>query len=380
MNIAEAKRQVEAAVRAYFACDGAGEPRIPADRQRPLFLVGAPGVGKSAIVGQAAADLGVAFVSYAMTHHTRQSAIGLPFISEMEFGGQKKAVTEYTMSEIVASIYEKMKKTGLKEGILFIGPDIKHLDMFGDKVNARKTADAAGIPTVPGTGEPVRSVDEVKQFAKEHGFPIIIKASSGGGGRGMRIVRSLDSLKEAYQRAKSEALTSFGNDEIYVEKLLENIKHIEVQILGDTEGNLVHLYERDCSVQRRHQKVVEIAPSVTLSKELRLRICDAAVQLMKHVGYISAGTVEFLVTPDDRFYFIEVNPRIQVEHTITEMITGVDIVQSQLLIADGCSLHSPEIGLPQQSDIPCNGHALQCRVTTEDPSHSFMPDTGKITV
>ena len=267
-----------------------------------------------------------------------------------------------------------------EEGILFIGPDIKHLDMFGDKVNARKTADAAGIPTVPGTGEPVRSVDEVKQFAKEHGFPIIIKASSGGGGRGMRIVRSLDSLKEAYQRAKSEALTSFGNDEIYVEKLLENIKHIEVQILGDTEGNLVHLYERDCSVQRRHQKVVEIAPSVTLSKELRLRICDAAVQLMKHVGYISAGTVEFLVTPDDRFYFIEVNPRIQVEHTITEMITGVDIVQSQLLIADGCSLYGPEIGLPQQSEIPCNGHALQCRVTTEDPANNFMPDTGKITV
>ena len=267
-----------------------------------------------------------------------------------------------------------------EENILFIGPEIKHLDMFGDKVKARKQAEAAGIPTVPGTGEPVKSVAEVKQFAVEHGFPIIIKASSGGGGRGMRIVRSVDSLNEAYQRAKSEALTSFGNDEIYVEKLLENIKHIEVQVLGDTHGNLIHLYERDCSVQRRHQKVVEIAPSIGLNEGLRTRICDAAVQLMKHVGYVSAGTVEFLVTPDDRFYFIEVNPRIQVEHTITEMVTGIDIVQSQLLIADGYALHSKEAGLPQQNEIACHGYALQCRVTTEDPANNFMPDIGKITV
>ena len=267
-----------------------------------------------------------------------------------------------------------------EEGIIFIGPEIRHLDMFGDKVNARKQAEAAGIPTVPGTSEPVKSVDEVKQFAATHGLPIIIKASAGGGGRGMRIVRSLDSLKEAYQRAKSEALASFGNDEIYVEKLLEHIKHIEVQVLGDTHGNLVHLYERDCSVQRRHQKVVEIAPSVTLPEAFRLRICAAAIQLMKHVGYVSAGTIEFLVTPDERFYFIEVNPRIQVEHTITEMITGIDIVQSQLLIADGYELFGNEIGMPQQADIPCHGYALQCRVTTEDPANNFMPDTGKITV
>ena len=211
-------------------------------------------------------------------------------------------------------------------------------------------------------------------------FPIIIKASSGGGGRGMRIVRSVESLREAYHRAKSEALTSFGNDEIYLEKLLENIKHIEVQILGDTHGNLVHLYERDCSVQRRHQKVVEIAPSVRLSDNLRERICAAAIQLMKHVGFISAGTVEFLVTSDERFYFIEVNPRIQVEHTITEMITGVDIVQTQILVANGYNLHGEEIGMPPQSEIRCHGHALQCRITTEDPANNFMPDTGKINV
>ncbi len=267
-----------------------------------------------------------------------------------------------------------------EEGILFIGPEIRHLDMFGDKVKARKQAQAAGIPTVPGTTEPVRSFEELQKIAADYGFPIIIKASSGGGGRGMRIVRSADSLKEAYQRAKSEALASFGNDEIYVEKLLENIKHVEVQILGDTHGNLIHLYDRDCSVQRRHQKVVEIAPSVGLSEEFRLRICDAAVKLMKHVGYVSAGTVEFLTTPDEKFYFIEVNPRIQVEHTITEMITGVDIVQSQLLVADGYSLHGKEAGIPQQAAIPCHGHALQCRVTTEDPANNFMPDTGKITV
>lgn len=267
-----------------------------------------------------------------------------------------------------------------EEGIILIGPRLEHLDMFGDKVKARKQAMAAGLPTVPGTEGQVGSIAEVEAFAEQYGFPIIIKASAGGGGRGMRVVRSADSLQEAYHRAKSEAKTAFGNDTIYVEKLLENTKHIEVQILGDEHGNIVHLYERDCSVQRRHQKVVEMAPSVALDEELRQTVCQAAVNLMKHVGYISAGTVEFLVTQDKRFYFIEVNPRIQVEHTITEMITGIDIVQTQLLVADGCSLHSEEAGIPPQSEIRCHGHALQCRVTTEDPANNFMPDTGKITV
>ncbi|RDE34300.1 pyruvate carboxylase [Parageobacillus thermoglucosidasius] len=264
-----------------------------------------------------------------------------------------------------------------EEGIIFIGPNEEHLDMFGDKVKARHQAKLAGIPVIPGSDGPVHSLEEVVHFAETYGYPIIIKAALGGGGRGMRIVRSKSEVKEAYERAKSEAKAAFGSDDVYVEKLIERPKHIEVQILGDYEGNIVHLYERDCSVQRRHQKVVEVAPSVSLSDELRQRICEAAVKLMKNVGYVNAGTVEFLVSGDD-FYFIEVNPRIQVEHTITEMITGIDIVQSQILIADGYSLHSKEVGIPKQEDIRINGYAIQSRVTTEDPLNNFMPDTGKI--
>lgn len=193
----------------------------------------------------------------------------------------------------------------------------------------------------------------------------------------MRIVRNLESLKEAYERAKSEAKAAFGNDEIYVEKFVENPKHIEVQILGDADGNIIHLYERDCSIQRRHQKVVEVAPSVALPNQLREDICEAAVRLMDNVKYVNAGTVEFLVA-NDQFYFIEVNPRVQVEHTITEMVTGVDIVQSQLMIAEGHGLHSEKLGIPLQEDIRTNGFAIQSRVTTEDPLNNFMPDTGKI--
>ncbi|MED3664116.1 pyruvate carboxylase [Geobacillus stearothermophilus] len=264
-----------------------------------------------------------------------------------------------------------------EEGIIFIGPNEDHLDMFGDKVKARHAAMKVGIPVIPGSDGPVGGLEDVVRFAETHGYPFIIKAALGGGGRGMRIVRSKSEVKEAFERAKSEAKAAFGSNDVYVEKLIEKPKHIEVQILGDHEGNIVHLYERDCSVQRRHQKVVEVAPSVSLSDELRQRICEAAVKLMKSVGYVNAGTVEFLVSGDE-FYFIEVNPRIQVEHTITEMITGIDIVQSQILIADGFSLHSPEVGIPKQEDIRINGYAIQSRVTTEDPLNNFMPDTGKI--
>lgn len=266
-----------------------------------------------------------------------------------------------------------------EEGITFIGPNIEHLAMFGDKINARTQAIAAGLPVIPGSDGPVYSLEEVKTFAERYGYPFIIKAILGGGGRGMRIVRSAGEIEDSYLRAKSEAKASFGDDQIYLERLLEYPKHIEVQILGDQFGNVIHLYERDCSIQRRHQKVIEIAPSVSLPEKLRNDICAAAVKLMKAVGYISAGTVEFLVTPDDQFYFIEVNPRIQVEHTITEMVTGIDIVQSQLHIADGASLASEDIGIASQHSITCNGHAIQCRVTTEDPANQFMPDTGKIT-
>ncbi|PWA13376.1 pyruvate carboxylase [Pueribacillus theae] len=265
-----------------------------------------------------------------------------------------------------------------EEGIIFIGPKPEHLIMFGDKVRARSEAIKAKIPVIPGTDGPVKNVEEVRDFASTYGYPIIIKASLGGGGRGMRIVRSEEALEEAYNRAKSEAKAAFGGDEVYAEKYIEKPKHIEVQILADKNGHTVHLYERDCSIQRRHQKVIEVAPSVSLSDELREAICNSAVDLAKNVNYLNAGTVEFLVTQDGEYYFIEVNPRVQVEHTITELITGVDIVQSQILIADGHELHGKVVGIPQQEDIRTNGFAIQSRVTTEDPANNFMPDTGKI--
>ncbi|MEK5079511.1 pyruvate carboxylase [Solibacillus sp. FSL W7-1436] len=266
-----------------------------------------------------------------------------------------------------------------EEGIQFIGPTSKHLDMFGDKVKAREQAVSAEIPVIPGTDGPVANLQEVEQFSETHGFPIMIKAALGGGGRGMRLVNSKEELASAYERAKSEAKAAFGSDEVYVEKAIIKPKHIEVQIIGDTHGNIVHLYERDCSIQRRHQKVVEIAPSNSISDQLRNEICDAAVKLMKNVGYINAGTVEFLVA-DNQFYFIEVNPRIQVEHTITEMITGLDIVHAQIKVAEGLDLHSKEVGIPAQDKIPLFGYAIQSRVTTEDPANDFMPDTGKLMV
>lgn len=263
-----------------------------------------------------------------------------------------------------------------EEGLTFIGPKLEHLDIFGDKIKAKEAAVKAGIQSIPGSDGPVDSVDEVLDFAKDYGYPIMIKAALGGGGRGMRVAFDDAQALEGYNRAKSEAKAAFGSDEVYVEKYIADPKHIEVQILGDMHDNVVHLFERDCSVQRRHQKVVEVAPCVSLSTELREKICGAAVQLMKHVGYVNAGTVEFLVSGDD-FYFIEVNPRVQVEHTITELITDIDIVTSQLLIAQGKDLHK-DIHIPHQENIYLKGAAIQCRITTEDPLNNFMPDTGKI--
>ena len=265
-----------------------------------------------------------------------------------------------------------------EEGIIFIGPTSNHLNMFGDKVKAREQAIKAQIPVIPGTDGPV-SLEEVRAFGEQYGYPLMIKAALGGGGRGMRFVQSEEELASSYERASSEAKAAFGSGEVYVEKAIIKPKHIEVQILGDAEGNVLHLYERDCSIQRRHQKVVEIAPSNSISKELRDQICNAAVKLMKNVNYKNAGTVEFLVAGEE-FYFIEVNPRVQVEHTITEMITGIDIVQTQIKIAAGYGLHSPEINIPAQNEIPLFGFAIQSRVTTEDPKNDFMPDTGKIMV
>lgn len=267
-----------------------------------------------------------------------------------------------------------------EEGIIFIGPRLEHLIMFGDKVNAREQAKLAQIPMIPGSDGPLKDFDQLETFAAEHGYPLMIKAVNGGGGRGMREVAKHEDLREAYDRAKSEAKAAFGDDRVYVEKLIVEPKHIEVQIMGDQHGHVVHLHERDCSIQRRHQKVVEVAPAFALPQETRDAICQAAVKLMKNVSYVGAGTVEFLVTPDGSFYFIEVNPRIQVEHTITEVITGVDIVHTQIRVAEGYALDDPKIGITSQDMIRCQGTAIQCRITTEDPANGFMPDTGELMV
>ena len=262
-----------------------------------------------------------------------------------------------------------------EEGIQFIGPSSDILDMFGDKVKARQAAMDADIPLIPGSDGPVSGLDEVYAFGEEAGYPIMVKAALGGGGRGMRVVRSRDDVEEMFNTAKSEALKAFGSDEMYVEKYIENPKHIEVQVIADKHGHTMHLWERDCSVQRRHQKVVEVAPTVSMDMETRHAVCESARQFLDQVGYTNAGTVEFLLDGKD-FYFIEVNPRVQVEHTITEEITGVDIVQTQIKIANGETL--AEAGVPSQEELPLNGYAIQCRITTEDPNNDFFPATGKV--
>src|SRR5687768_11235901 len=266
-----------------------------------------------------------------------------------------------------------------ENGITFVGPTPELLETFGDKTAAKRLATQAGVPTVPGTEHGVTDPAKVKAAAKEVGYPVIIKASFGGGGRGMRVVKGPDDLMKNLEEAQREAGAAFGRGEVFVERYIGRAKHIEVQILGDQHGNLVHLWERDCSVQRRHQKVVEIAPSTNLPQDVRTAICDAAVRLCKAANYRNAGTVEFLLDVDkNEFFFIEVNPRIQVEHTVTEVVTGIDIVRSQILIAQGHKLHASPIGLPRQEKIYTNGYAIQCRITTEDPENNFIPDYGRI--
>lgn len=265
----------------------------------------------------------------------------------------------------------------LDAGINFIGPSPKVVQQMGDKIEARQAAIQAGVKVVPGTDMPLKSSEEAVEFCKKHGFPVIFKAAYGGGGRGMRVVRSMDEVKENFDRAYSEALSAFGDGSLFLEKFIEKPRHIEVQILGDKHGNVVHLFERDCSVQRRHQKVVEIAPAPQLDPSIRDAMAASAIRLARHVGYENAGTVEFLLDGDGQFYFIEVNARLQVEHTVTEEVTGVDLVQSQIRVAEGRSL--PDMGL-SQDNIKLNGYSIQCRMTTEDPAKNFQPDTGRIEV
>lgn len=267
-----------------------------------------------------------------------------------------------------------------QNGITFIGPSAASIESVGDKIKSKIVAQKAGVPTLSGIQKAARNDEEVKQFATECGYPIMLKASAGGGGRGMRIVQNEQELLDKYHQAKSEAKKAFGIDDIFVEKYIHSPKHIEVQILGDSQGNIVHLYERDCSIQRRHQKVVEFAPSLILTDEKRKQICEDAIKIAKQVNYVSAGTVEFLLDKDMNHYFIEVNPRIQVEHTVTEEVTGYDIVESQILIAQGYPLSYEGIGIKSQADVYPRGYAIQCRITTEDPLNDFAPDTGKIDV
>lgn len=264
-------------------------------------------------------------------------------------------------------------------GIAFIGPTAEMQRALGDKVAARKVALAAGVPTVPGTEDPIEKEEDALKFAKEHGYPIIIKAAAGGGGRGMRVAHNKKELLEGLVAAGSEAMAAFGNAAVFLERYLANPKHIEVQVLGDNYGNLVHFYERDCSIQRRHQKVVEFAPSLSLPQKTREELCTAALKIAGQVKYRNAGTVEFLLDQEGNWYFIEMNPRIQVEHTVTEMITGRNLVQSQILIAGGHKLSDPEINIPSQSAIDMRGYAIQCRITTEDPTNNFAPDFGTLT-
>jgi pyruvate carboxylase len=264
-------------------------------------------------------------------------------------------------------------------GITFVGPSDKMLERLGDKTAARRLAIEAGVPVLPGTEKPVESLEQARKIAPKIGFPLILKAAFGGGGRGMRIVNRADDLEARFHEATAEAHAAFGNGAVFLERYIRRARHVEVQILGDQHGNIVHLWERDCSVQRRHQKVVEVAPAIGLDDSIRGALCAAAVRLCSHAGYYSAGTVEFLVDNESgQWFFIEVNPRVQVEHTVTEVVTGVDIVRAQIQIAQGLELHGAGMSIPPQEQIRVNGAALQCRVTTEDPARNFLPDYGKI--
>ncbi|PZS34286.1 MAG: pyruvate carboxylase, partial [Pseudonocardiales bacterium] len=268
-----------------------------------------------------------------------------------------------------------------REGIVWIGPPAEVMEQLGDKVAARKLAERAGVPVMPATGPlAVDDPGELERLGEEVGYPLMIKASWGGGGRGMRMVEDPSALADQVVAARREAGAAFGRDDVFLERLVKRARHLEVQILADETGQVVHLFERDCSVQRRHQKVVERAPAPALDPDTRQEICEAAVRLAREVGYRNAGTVEFLQDVESGgFFFMEVNPRIQVEHTVTEVVTGIDLVKAQIRVAEGASIGTPESGVPKQEDVRLNGHALQCRATTEDPENEFAPDYGRIT-
>jgi acetyl-CoA carboxylase, biotin carboxylase subunit len=258
------------------------------------------------------------------------------------------------------------------EGINFIGPSPAAIRAMGSKTESRQRMKAAGVPIVPGLEEPAKDFSEIEAFAREAGFPVMIKASAGGGGKGMRLVERSEDLRQAFERVQSEAGSFFGDSAVYVEKFIPSPRHIEVQVLGDKQGNIIHLGERECTLQRRHQKVIEECPSPVVDAKLRARLGDAAVKAARAVDYHSAGTIEFLMGPDREFYFLEMNTRLQVEHPVTEMVTGIDLVKQQLLVAQGGTLSVT------QEDVRHRGHAIECRIYAEDPFRSFAPSPGKI--
>ncbi len=266
-----------------------------------------------------------------------------------------------------------------REGIIFVGPPSNVLAQMGDKLAAKEIAKRCNVRTIPGTEAPLTSLEEAKATAKAFGYPVILKAAAGGGGRGMRKVEDESEMENAFNMVRSESLKAFGSEDIFLEKFLVNPKHIEVQVMADKYGNIVHLFERDCSVQRRYQKVVEYTPAFSVPLEVREQLYEDAIKIAKEVNYVNAGTVEFLVDKNGEHFFIEMNPRIQVEHTVSEMLTGIDLVRTQILVADGYKLGDDEIGIPSQDSIQARGCSIQCRVTTEDPTNNFAPDTGKIT-
>ncbi|MCL1912427.1 MAG: pyruvate carboxylase [Eubacteriaceae bacterium] len=263
-------------------------------------------------------------------------------------------------------------------GIKFIGPSPEVIELLGNKINAKEAAREAGVPIID--GEKVDNAQEARLVAKRVGYPVMIKASAGGGGRGMRVCEKPEEMAELFEAATREALKAFGNGEVFIEKYVTTPRHVEVQILGDEFGNIVHLYERDCSIQRRHQKIIEFTPCQSITNDIRMSLCEDAIKIARHVGYTNAGTVEFLLDPDGNHFFIEVNPRIQVEHTVTEQVCGIDLVQAQILIAEGKKLSDPAIGINSQDDIQPRGAAIECRITTENVQNNFLPDTGKIEV
>lgn len=300
---------------------------------------------------------------------SKKSYLNIPsIISAAEMSGSEAIHPGYGFLSENADFVEKC----VSSGIDFIGPNENAIQQMGDKIQGRQLAEQAGVPTVPGTTDAVRSDKEAKSIAQQIGFPIMIKATAGGGGRGMRIVHSIGSLSKAYDLARSEADASFGTPDVFIEKFIESPRHVEVQILGDKHGNIVHLGDRDCSIQRKNQKILEEAPAPFLKPEIRAKMTEAAVRLAKQIKYFSLGTVEFLLAPDDQFYFLEMNTRLQVEHPVTEWICGKDLVKEQIRVACG-----QKLGYDQAS-IRFEGHAIECRINAEHPE-TFRPSPGKIT-